>query len=244
MEQSNWYTKYFNKEMLEMDNNLEEYLKLFDNNKKDTLSSKLDKIEETYDIQLGNLKILCNKENINLKSRTSLEIIKKQLEIIKLISKYSLQNNKLDYDFFYKSLKLLLLFSNELRSRLEQPTIKHEEDLTLINIPRCSYKFCNFKDSCIYNYSEKKNSICYQDHYVHNMVCADINVLINYIKLKNSNNDEYFYHNKEILKSINTLCFVIGHMENELKTKCMYLEKSEWEKFHISKKKVTKIIKK
>ncbi len=246
MEQDNWYTNYFKKELLEnkMDN-IDEYLKLFEKNEvQETLSSKLDKMEETYEIQLENLKKIC-KDNkiINFESKTSLEIMQKQLEIIKIISKYSLQNNYLDYEFFKSSLELLLSLSSLLRTRLKQPKVFHEEELLLDNIPRCSYKFCNFRDSCIYNYNDKKNSICYQDHYVHNMVCADINVLLEYIKLKNAENKDHFFHNKEILKSINTLCYVIGHMENELRTKCMYQEKTEWEKFHISKKKVTKITK-
>ena len=52
------------------------------------------------------------------------------------------------------------------------------------------------------------------------------------------------YHNKEIIKSINTLCYVIGHMENELKNKCFYQEKKNWNNFHVSKKIINKIIKK
>ena len=39
-------------------------------------------------------------------------------------------------------------------------------------------------------------------------------------------------HNKDILKSVNTLSFVIAHMETELKTKCMYAEQKEWDSFH------------
>ena len=91
MEQNNWYTKYFKKELLEhkMDN-IDEYLKLFEkNNVKETLSSKLDKMEESYEIQLENLKKIC-KDNklISFESKTSLEIMQKQLEIIKIISNY------------------------------------------------------------------------------------------------------------------------------------------------------------
>ena len=35
--------------------------------------------------------------------------------------------------------------------------------------------------------------------------------------------DEYIVHTKEILKTINTLSFVINHMEIELRTKCSTL---------------------
>ena len=41
-------------------------------------------------------------------------------------------------------------------------------------------------------------------------------------------------HNKEIQKSINNF-FVISHMEQELKNKCLYQDKSDWETFHFTK---------
>ncbi len=65
------------------------------------------------------------------------------------------------------------------------------------------------------------------------MVSADLKILINYINLKNN----FILHNKEILKTINTLSFVIGHMELELRTKCLYIPESEWETCHIIKNK-------
>ena len=87
----------------------------------------------------------------------------------------------------------------------------------------------------MYNYNPKSKNVCYQDHYVHNMVSSDISVLIKYIKSKKINDKQHLIHNKELLKSINTLTYVIGHMENELKSKCFYSDKSEWDKYHISK---------
>jgi hypothetical protein len=44
-------------------------------------------------------------------------------------------------------------------------------------------------------------------------------------------------HNKEILKTINTLSYVIGHMELELRTKCLYIPENEWESCHVIKNK-------
>ena len=55
------------------------------------------------------------------------------------------------------------------------------------------------------------------------MVCADIKVLLDYIEQKYGQM-KVVLHNKEILKTINTLSFVINHMESELKAKCMYLK--------------------
>ena len=106
---------------------------------------------------------------------------------------------------------------------------------TKVGLVRCSYKFCNFKENCVYNY-QKKNNHCYQDHFVHNMVSHDINILIDYIE-QSYDNEDIIKPNKEILKSLNTLSFVINHMEQELKAKCIYLDKSEWDKFHIYKNK-------
>jgi hypothetical protein len=66
------------------------------------------------------------------------------------------------------------------------------------------------------------------------MVSADLSVLIDYIKSKYSE-QKTIIPNKEILKSINTLSYVINHMETELKSKCMFLDESEWEKNHFVK---------
>jgi hypothetical protein len=66
------------------------------------------------------------------------------------------------------------------------------------------------------------------------MVSADLKILLNYIK-DNTDNNGCINHTKEILKTINTLSFVINHMETELRTKCLYLPENEYENFHIIK---------
>ena len=66
------------------------------------------------------------------------------------------------------------------------------------------------------------------------MVSADLKVLMDYIEQKYGN-DQVVAHNKEILKTINTLAFVINHMESELKSKCMYLQENEIESYHFIK---------
>ena len=151
-----------------------------------------------------------------------------------MLTKYSLQNNQLNYTFFINSLNLLFNLSEALRIRLGQKEINIEKkNYSDDNISRCSYKFCNFKDTCNYNYNKSKN-MCYQDHYVHNMVSADLKILIEYIEQKYGNT-KVVLHNKEILKTINTLSYVINHMENELKTKCLYLPENEIESYHFIK---------
>ena len=202
------------------------------------LDTKIEEIKDTiedtdvyYQQKMNELKELYDNGKIKTtySNKYSLEIIQKELDIIQLISKYSLQNNKLEYSFIILCLKYLLELSEILRCRLKQPSIfiSKQNKSTIV---RCSYKFCNFKDSCVYNYT-KKGNCCYQDHYVHNMVSHDIDALILYIE-SNNKPDEMIIHNKDILKSVNTLSFVIAHMETELKTKCMYAEQKEWDSFH------------
>ena len=61
------------------------------------------------------------------------------------------------------------------------------------------------------------------------VVLADIIILKEYIEFKFKEN-KLIIPNKEILKSINTLSFVIEHMYSELKSRCLYLNDDEIEK--------------
>ena len=239
--ENTWYNKYCNKKTFLDNKNIDQYLNLFKQSEK--FISKINKLEDTFNDDIKKLEEDGGDINLlikELKLKTSLEVLQKESHVIKLLSKYALQNNNLNYTFFYNSLILLINISNILRERLKQPKLKHE-DYDINNfIPRCSYKFCNFRGSCGYNYNDTKQ-LCYQDHVVHNMVSADLLVLSEYIQL--FKNDDILTHNKEILKSINTLSFVINHMEKELKSKCLYQNKSDWNNFHYTKKVVKKIIK-
>jgi len=237
-----WYETY-SLHLETKDKKINDYVDKLTNMNKDSeknMENKIKKIEEEYTEKLNEMKTLCNDSNMIdiLKSKSSLVILQRELDIIKLITKYTLQNKDLDYDFFSDCLNVLLQLSETLRVRLGQKEIMHdktnvvnsEQDQNIIT--RCSYKFCSYQDSCTYNYNFKTKSLCYQDHYVHNMVSADLKILLNYIKMKST-----ILHNKEILKTINTLSFVIGHMELELRTKCLYLPENEWELCHVVKNK-------
>ena len=72
---------------------------------------------------------------------------------------------------------------------------------------------------------------CYADHYVHNMVAADCEALIEYVN-HNHKNKNIASHNKEIIKCINTLCFVIKHMYAELNSICLYSNPEDSDKLH------------
>lgn len=232
---------YFNKNILESNDYIN---KLVTNYKYiDNLENKINVQEDDYNLHINEINNINIDEINNLySSKKSLIILQKELLIIKLLSKYALQTNNLDNNFVIKCLKICFQLSEILRNKLNQKQIKISNKK---NIQRCSYKFCNFKENCNYNYnySKKKNNYCYQDHYVHNMVSHDLLILIYYIEddsFENINKNESL---KEILKSINTLSFVINHMESELKAKCLYQDKNDWDNFHICnhyKKKINK----
>jgi hypothetical protein len=230
MEQIDWLNMFFNKQCLNMTNEIETLTNTnkFINN----IDIKIEEMEVDFVTKMNEIKNTCEKEDINklYNNKNSLEILQKEVEIVKLISKYSLQNNKLDTNFIITCLKYLYKLSELLRTRIKQQPININKLSKNINIIRCSYKFCNYKEECVYNYGKKTNQ-CYQDHYVHNMVSHDVSSLISYIE-NNYKDNSIILHNKEILKTINTLSFVIGHMEGELRAKCLYNDINDWEKFH------------
>ena len=239
-----WYQDFYNMNSMMIINN-DKYNNLLKISKNQhiqlSIHDKVAQIEVDFQAKLKDIENLYNnKSSIDeIKKQNSLKILQKELDIIKLLTKYSLQSKQLDYVFFTNILNLLLTLSETLRLRIGQKEIVLEKkNYNNDNISRCSYKFCNFKDSCSYNYNKSKN-LCYQDHYVHNMVSLDLRVLIEYIKQKYENildDKNCLLYNKEILKTINTLSFVINHMENELKSKCMYLSEKEIESCHFIKK--------
>ena len=102
------------------------------------------------------------------------------------------------------------------------------------SIPRSSYKFCNFKDCCKYQYSQEFKKGCYSDHFVHDLLYSDICVIIVYIN-KYINN-ENIINNKDINKSLSTINFVLKHMYNELSNINLYVKDiNELEKIHRKK---------
>ena len=225
----NWYETYYENNFLD-EKLLKKYKKCIP---KDTEDDIFDDNFNELMTKINNYDL--EKIQDEFEKLTSLDLLDEELKIVKLISKYTLQNNYLNYGFFLKSLDVILIQSNILCKRLKLQPIDHKVKNYNNYIPRCSYKFCNFKNDCFYNYNRKTKNICYQDHYVHNMVSADLIILIDYIKNK-FNENKLIIPNKEILKSINTLSFVVEHMYSELKSRCLYLKDDEIEKEHFIKK--------
>jgi len=228
----NIYTTNFFKDIDK--NKLNKYINILNNDVINNIeiNNDEDTNENNYNIKMQEIIELYNDNNKieSLKKSSSLNILKKELEIIKILTKYFLQNKTIEYNFIIISLQLLLLFSEDLRIKINQKKIINKNNINILK--RSSYKFCLYKHNCMYNYNKKCKYVCYQDHYVHNMVSYDLELLINYI---NSNINEC--NNKEILKTLNTLNYVIAHMESELKTKCLYIKnEQDYEQYHINKK--------
>lgn len=238
-----WYNKYNTFDLSDINENA---LKILSNRlSSSVIENKIEQIEIEYSNKLAEITKLCeSKEQIEeIKSYNSLKILQKELEIIKLLTKYTLQNKIINQSFFTKCLEIMFDFSETLRNRLGQKPINLSKKLSEHQqITRCSYKFCSYQDTCVYNYGEKSKSQCYQDHFVHNMVSSDLKILLDYMKLTydaNSSGSMVALNNKEVLKTINTLSFVIGHMEGELRAKCLYVDEKDWETCHYVKLKKT-----
>lgn len=189
--------------------------------------------EKTYDIDdiINNIKSESDINKLNI-----LKILKYELELSNSINKFYNLNNKITKKNILLLLKTILYCTGLLRINLKKNKINHKlQNITINYIPRCSYKFCNFKDNCKYNYSNNKKKCCYADHYVHDLVEADLLVIIYYIE--NVINDDKFYNNKQICKSFSTINYVIKHMYNELSSLTLYLKKNDKiENFHINNK--------
>ena len=160
-----------------------------------------------------------------------LDLLEKEALIIIFVNRFLLKNKLTEEskDFFIDLFKWIRNVSDYLTNKLNLNKISHSKrfkDEYLIN--RCSYKFCNYKDNCEFNY-DKKGKKCNSDHYVHNMVEADSNSLIEYLV---NNNLEKVDHHNEMMKCINTLMFVINHMYNELKNKIYYSSSKDENELH------------
>ena len=200
-------------------------------------SSSKDIDLNTINFSLDNEKILSEINKIleikDVKSSSTLVILKQQDLLSSYLSK-SIQNTDININFLIKILEWIMESSMELNSRIGLKLFSHNENyIKSDKVIRSSYKFCNFKHNCSYNYDNKKKG-CYADHYVHHMVYADIESLLKCIKTYYS--DKEVIQNKEVVKCINTISFVIKHMYEELHNLCMYCtDTKEHDKYHVVK---------
>jgi len=124
----------------------------------------------------------------------------------------------IDFKLHMPKFEWLANASSYLANKLSLPIELHKEsfiDIEKGHIPRSSYKFCEFNYECEFNYKEKSNG-CYAQHFVHNVVHADIVSVICYVNKIYESNMLHKLNITEIYKCITTISFVVKHMTEEL----------------------------
>lgn len=148
---------------------------------------------------------------VNIESIEYLKLLEYQLIILSQIKK----NFKIEYENknrFLSYVNWILQTNKYLCSQFKLQEVEHKNpNWNTGNIPRSSYKFCDYNCECQFYYKEKK---CYAHHFVFNLVIADIDILIKYVKYIDQNNMKV--NEIEVQKCLNTLSYVITHMFDEL----------------------------
>ncbi len=221
-------------------------------------NSITDKVLTGSIIKEDDEKKTCKKTDIDdiiktdLKKLNDLEILEYQTFVsgnLRKTIRHHIDNNnyKLDINCLVDKLTWLRMASEVLSKKLGMRPHKHDYGKHAKLFPRSSYKFCNYNYECEFNYNTEKYKGCFAQHYVHNVVFADLNALIKCIECiqekKTPINMELL---KELKKSINTISFVVNHMFDELKSisviskhknmKDVHIERTPKKKRNIKKK--------
>jgi len=204
---------------------------LVNEEEKETTNCKLTDIEEILELDLCNLNDL---EILEYQTFVSGNLRK---NIRYSIDNYDTEKDKLSLDCFIKKLDWLMKTSSYLSKKLGMKPYKHESSKNNKLFPRSSYKFCNYNYECEFNYNLKKYKGCFAQHYVHNIVSADLAALIDCLNKMKSNNIEITLDIlKELKKSTNTISYVTNHMFEELKNIYALLEKKRnLDELHINR---------
>lgn len=167
---------------------------------------------------------------------TLLEYQKKVIHDIKKILNFYIEKQtksddilKIDFSDMLQKIIWLKETTKCLSDRIGLPMLNHKI-VNNFNIPRSSYRFCKFDFECPHNYNDKYNG-CYAQHYVHNLIHADILVIEQYIISKMDDSDKISI--KELNKSVKTWAHVTSHMYDELSSVNTYYK--DIKKYHRSK---------
>jgi hypothetical protein len=128
------------------------------------------------------------------------------------------KNEEINYDSCLLKLKWLIDVSKYFSDKLGLQCNPHKNITTsdFHTINRSSYKFCEYGHNCQFNYSNEGNKRgCFSQHYVHNLIYADMLSLYQYI-IALQKCDDGQTNFIEIIKCINTISYVINHMFEEL----------------------------
>ena len=134
-------------------------------------------------------------------------------------------NEKIDYNLHIAKFNWLSNINNYLSTKLNLPNIPIKEinnkskERSIIEIARSSYKFCEYSYDCEFNYPKNLKNVkkirgCYKQHFVYNFLKTDIDSLIEYLDKIEKGTIQVNYD--ELYKCINTICYVINKMKDEL----------------------------
>jgi len=185
--------------------------------------TKIESTKEKYVDPEKSEKLLSMSEIISLdyKSLTDVVLSEYQYYVAKHLNKYVKNCNDneetFDYDLHLHKIVWLYDVSKYLSEKFGQKIKLNKQNNKHKNqISRSSYKFCKSNYECNYYYGVTRNNRgCYDQHFVHNLIYADIVSLYNYlVDNKNEGKQNNF---DEIVKCFNTITFVLNHMYEELK---------------------------
>jgi len=164
--------------------------------------------------------------SIDITKITETQLMEYQNYLTSQLRKYFKQcldkNEDIDYELHLPRIhwisEVSKYFSNKYNLNLSFHKVRMTTETK--SIPRPSYKFCEHGNECIYNYDPESKEKCHSQHFVHNILYADTLSLYQYLLVGKTNNVRLDIN--EILKSINTISFVINHMYEEIYLLSLY----------------------
>ena len=198
-------TDFLNKEMLNTTNihltNIDDSI---ESSQKSFLKSKKSLgLTESKQLSMGEI-LQLNFENDEI---TEIQLLNYQTYVSSQLKKYMMtciENTEIfDIQLHLPKLEWLAQTTFYLSKKRLLKEIKFKQETN--HIQRNSYQFCNLGFKCI-----NKNTRCKKKHIVYNYVNCDLNELIKHLKFKKN------VSQKEIFTSINTINYVLIHMQEEL----------------------------
>jgi len=234
------------------------WVNCYDDNNKDiqcrtTISSKKivkdSKVKDNKnlvvsDFSLDNTNVLIKLKTIlelqRLQFVSTYELLEYETLLMNYCCKYISQSNDVQLCRLLQLLKKVQQISEILIGRVRGTRqMKFTHNCSKTHVVKSSYNFCKSRAECKFNYSNFQNG-CYQHHYVHNNVYADITSLIQYLEnVKDDDIESFTKKNRNVHTCISTLAYVTKHMYEELNIFKLYERgtgdiNSKIEKFHVN----------
>lgn len=177
---------------------------------------------------------------LDIKKITDTKLLEYQTYISGQLRKYFKQclekRDDIDYKLHLPKVVWLADVSKHFSDKQNLKYSLHKNVNDIKSIPRSSYKFCEYGHECQFNYGNKAG--CYAQHYVHNLIYSDIISLCQYLEFGYKSGEKI--NLEEIIKSINTISYVMNHMHEELYALSFYNENKTISIKKASKKKPKK----